>query len=123
MFAARLDWLARDPRGYAPQPYEQLAAVYRNAGRDEDARRISIAKQLARRRTLGLPCRLWNLLLDILVGYGYRTWLAGIWLLACWAVGTLVFAVAYPDHLMPARPGVPHPAFNPRSMPWTYSCL
>jgi hypothetical protein len=111
--AARQGWLGRDPRGYAPQPYEQLAAVYRNAGRDEDARRISIAKQRARRRTLGLPSRLWNLLLDTLVGYGYRTWLAGVWLLAWWAVGMLVFAVAYPDHLMLARPGVPHPAFQP----------
>jgi hypothetical protein len=111
--AARLDWLARDPRGYAPQPYEQLAAVYRNAGRDEDARRISIAKQRARRRTLSFPSRLWNLLLDILVGYGYRTWLAGIWLLAWWAVGTLVFAAAHPDHLLLARPGAPHPAFQP----------
>jgi len=106
-----------------PNPTNNSPRSTRNAGRDEDARRISIAKQRARRRTLGLPSRLWNLLLDILVGYGYRTWLAGIWLLAWWAVGTLVFAVAYPDHLMPARPGVPHPAFNPRSMPWTYSCL
>jgi hypothetical protein len=121
--AARLGWLARDPRGYAPQPYEQLVAVYRRAGRDEDARRISIAKQRARRRTLGLPSRLWNLLLDVLVGYGYRTWLAGVWLVAWWAAGTLVFAVAYPDHLMLARPGVPHQPSNLPSTPWTYSCL
>jgi hypothetical protein len=37
--AARLRWLDRDSAGYAPQPYEQLAAVYRRAGRDDDARR------------------------------------------------------------------------------------
>jgi hypothetical protein len=73
----RLDWLARNPRGYSPQPYEQLAAVYRRAGRDSDARTVAIAKQRARRRTLALPGRLWSLLLDGLVGYGYRTWLAG----------------------------------------------
>src|SRR5215211_224712 len=30
----RLDWLASGD--YSPQPYEQLAAVYRRAGRDED---------------------------------------------------------------------------------------
>jgi hypothetical protein len=77
----RLDWLARNPRGYSPQPYEQLAAVYRRAGRDNDARTVAIAKQRARRRTLALPGRLWSLLLDGLVGYGYRTWLAGVWLL------------------------------------------
>jgi hypothetical protein len=69
----RLGWLARNPRGYSPQPYEQLAAVYRRAGRDQDARTVAIAKQRARRRTLGLPGRLWSVLLDGLVGYGYRT--------------------------------------------------
>jgi hypothetical protein len=119
--AARLDWLVRDQRGYAPQPYEQLAAVYRKAGRDEDARRISIAKQRARRRTIALPSRLWKLLLDILVGYGYRTWLAGLWLLAWWAVGTLVFAVAYPDDLMLATrcatPRFPTCGLHPRCTP------
>jgi hypothetical protein len=112
LLPAWIGWCATHA-GMPPQPYEQLAAVYRKAGRDEDARRISIAKQRARRRTIALPSRLWNLLLDILVGYGYRTWLAGLWLLAWWAVGTLVFAVAYPDHLMLATPGVPHPAFQP----------
>src|SRR6266542_4217483 len=40
--AARLRWLERDPRGYSPQPYEQLAGVYRRAGRDDDARRVPI---------------------------------------------------------------------------------
>ena len=72
--------MARNPRGYSPQPYEQLAAVYRRAGRDQDARTVAIAKQRARRRTLSLPGRLWSLLLDGLVGYGYRTWVAGLWL-------------------------------------------
>jgi hypothetical protein len=51
----RLDWLRRDPNGYAPQPYEQLTAAYRRAGREEDARQVAIAKQRARRRTLPAP--------------------------------------------------------------------
>jgi hypothetical protein len=72
-----------------------------------------IAKQRARRRTLDLPGRLWSLLLDALVGYGYRSWLAGVWLLAWWLVGTLVFAAAYPRHLALAKPGVRHAAFQP----------
>jgi hypothetical protein len=109
----RLGWLARDPDGYSPQPYEQLAAVYRRAGREQDVRKIAIARQRARRRTLSPPSRLWSLLLDVLIGYGFRTWLAGVWLLGWWAVGTLVFAAAYPHHLVLATPGVPHPAFQP----------
>jgi hypothetical protein len=56
----RLDWLGRNPRGYSPQPYEQLASVYRRAGRDQDARTVALAKQRARRRTLPLPARAWR---------------------------------------------------------------
>jgi hypothetical protein len=109
----RLDWLGRNPRGYSPQPYEQLAGVYRRAGRDQDARTVAIAKQRARRRTLPLPAKAWSLLLDALVGYGYRTWQAGLWLLGFWLAGWVVFARAYPAHLTPAKPGEPQPAFQP----------
>jgi hypothetical protein len=109
----RLGWLARDRDGYSPQPYEQLAAVYRREGREQDARQVAIARQRARRRALSLPGQLWSLLLDVVIGYGYRTWLAGFWLLGWWAVGTLVFAAAYPHHLIPAAPDAPHPAFQP----------
>ena len=35
----RLEWLHRNETGYSPQIYDQLAAVYRAAGHDEDARR------------------------------------------------------------------------------------
>jgi hypothetical protein len=112
--AARLAWLERDPRGYAPQPYEQLTAVYRRAGRDEDARRVAIAKQRRHRRDRHLPGRLWGMLLDGLVGYGYRTWLGGLWLLAFLLVGWVVFARAYPAHMTPAnQPGVSLPHFQP----------
>jgi hypothetical protein len=109
----RLRWLAHDRDGYSPQLYEQLAAVYRREGREQDARQVAIARQRARRRGLPLPGRLWSLLLDVVIGYGYRTWLAGFWLLGWWAVGTLVFAAAYPHHLIPAAPNAPHPAFQP----------
>lgn len=109
----RLDWLGRNPRGYSPQPYEQLAAVYRRAGRDQDARTVAIAKQRARRRTLPLPARAWSLLLDGLIGYGYRTWQAGLWLVGFWLAGWMVFARAYPGSLTPAKPGEPQPAFKP----------
>ncbi len=112
--AARLRWLERDPRGYSPQPYEQLAGVYRRAGRDDDARRVAIAKQRRRRKDQHLVGKAWGLLLDGLVGYGYRTWQAGLWLLGFLLVGWLVFARAYPQHMTPTtRPGEPLPAFQP----------
>jgi hypothetical protein len=109
----RLGWLARNADGYSPQPYEQLATVYRRAGRDQDARTVAIAKQRARRRTLGLAGRLWSLLLDGLVGYGYRTWLAGVWLAGFWLVGWAVFDRAHAHHgLVLAKPGEAHPGFQ-----------
>jgi hypothetical protein len=116
--AARLRWLDRDPAGYAPQPYEQLAAVYRRVGRDDDARKVAIAKQRRRRKTLNWPGKLWNGLLRWTVGYGYRTWQAGVWLLGLLAVGATVFAWAYPGEMALAKkPGDPLPAFQP----WIYS--
>ncbi|MFY1623713.1 hypothetical protein ACN268_10945 [Micromonospora sp. WMMD735] len=102
----RLDWLRRSPDGYAPQPYEQLAAQYRHNGQDQEARRVLLEKQRQRRAALNFPARILGYLLDGVVGYGYRTWLAGMWLVAFWAIGTLTFTVqpstprsgATPDH-------------------------
>jgi hypothetical protein len=120
----RLDWLTRDPDGYSPQPYEQLAAAYRRAGREHDARTIAIAKQRARRHTftkqrglrrlLAWPGSVWSLLLDVLVGYGYRTWLAGVWLFGLMLIGSVVFARAYPGQMTSTgKPGDPQPTFQP----------
>ncbi|MDH2424630.1 hypothetical protein [Sphaerisporangium sp. TRM90804] len=89
---ARLTWLGLHQDGYTPQIYDQLSAVYRRAGREEDARKVAIAKLWHRRRVLNPGGRLVNWLLYLTVGYGYRTWLAGVWLAALTAVGTWVFA-------------------------------
>jgi hypothetical protein len=37
---SRLPWLSRDPAGYRPQPYEQLATLYRQPGHDAYARTV-----------------------------------------------------------------------------------
>ncbi|MDX2827437.1 oxidoreductase, partial [Streptomyces ipomoeae] len=97
----RMEWIRRSP-GYNPQPYEQLASWYRKAGHDDDARRVLLAKQRHRRRTLSPAARVWGHLLDVTVGYGYRPWLAGVWLLALTLLGTLVFRAHSP---MPVKPG------------------
>ncbi|GAA2111799.1 oxidoreductase [Streptomyces synnematoformans] len=104
----RLDWVRRGA-GYAPQPYEQLAGWYRQIGHVDDARRVLLAKQRARRRTLHPAGRAWSLLLDGTVGFGYRPWLAGLWLAALTLLGSLVFA-AGDSRRVRAGEG---PAFDP----------
>ncbi|MEV5816056.1 oxidoreductase [Streptomyces mutabilis] len=94
--ARRVAWIRRGP-GYNPQPYEQLASWYRKAGHDDDARRVLLAKQRHRRRTLPPAARGWGYLLDLTVGYGYRPWLAGVWLLALTLLGTLSFGAHSPS--------------------------
>ncbi|MGC4805483.1 hypothetical protein [Micromonospora sp. DT233] len=89
--AQRLDMVRRGMQGYLPQPYEQLATVYRSAGQEQEARRVAMAKERARRSRLGLPGRAWGVVLQATVGYGYRTWLAGLWLLGLTVVGAVAF--------------------------------
>ncbi|NBE54099.1 oxidoreductase [Streptomyces boluensis] len=107
--ARRLAWIRRNP-GYAPQPYEQLAAWYRQIGHDSDARRVLLAKQRHRRRALPPAGRVWGHLLDVTVGYGYRPWLAGMWLLTLALLGTWVFATHDPTPVK-AGEGAPFQPF------------
>jgi hypothetical protein len=90
----RLRWLPRDAR-YEPQPYDQLAAAYRSAGHDADARVVGIEKERQRARTLPPPARIWSRFLDVTVGHGYRLWQAGVWLLVLLALGSLAFGLAF----------------------------
>jgi len=99
----------RDPDGYRPQPYAQLAATYQSIGHDDDARGVLLAKQRHRRATLRPLGRAWGWLLDVTVGYGYRPWLAGLWLTALTLLGTAVFGAAHPK---PVKPGEGAP-FSP----------
>ncbi|WP_089006664.1 hypothetical protein [Micromonospora viridifaciens] len=101
----RITWLRRDPAGFHPQPYEQLAAYYRSIGHDRDARRVLLAKQRTRRRSTPgtwrtprylrhlrpLLAAVWRIpgwLIDALSGYGYVPWRAFCWLIAAVITGT-----------------------------------
>lgn len=88
----RLAWLDRNGHGYRPQPYEQLAAFYRRMGHDDQSRRVLLMKQRRRRATQNPAGKLWGYVLDFSVGYGYRPWLAFIWLTSLVAIGSIVFA-------------------------------
>ncbi|MCN9240562.1 hypothetical protein NGF19_07095 [Streptomyces sp. RY43-2] len=107
--AYRLAWIRRNP-GHAPQPYEQLATCYRQSGHDDAARRVLLEKQRHRRRTLHPARRAWGCLLDATVGYGYRPWLAGLWLAALSLLGTLAFSLSSPVRTKPGE-GDPFNAF------------
>ena len=73
--STRLQWLKLRPPGYYPQPFDQLAAVYRRNGQDHEARAVLIEKRRARRETLkGWPRKLWDILLDRSVLYGWQPW-------------------------------------------------
>ena len=92
----RIDWLQRqyddkaekNEKQFRPQPYEQLTAVLRKSGQDEDARKILIAKNKDRARLTELTTwseKLWYRVLGPRIGYGYRP-LNALW-------GVLVFVV------------------------------
>ncbi|TDE26291.1 hypothetical protein E1295_44575 [Nonomuraea mesophila] len=126
--ARRIEWVTRDPEGFRPQPYEQLAAWYISDGNEALARRAQLAKLRARRQTQGLGGRIWGRLLDVAVGYGYRPWLAGMWFTLLLAAGTVVFALNPPRALKPDESPdfnsfaysfdllLPIPAFGQREM-------
>jgi hypothetical protein len=87
----RLQWLTAATPEYAPEPYEQLALMYRNIGDDTNARAVLLAKQRRRRETLPLPGKMWGYLQDWTVAYGYRPAQAALWMLVVWAAGAVIF--------------------------------
>jgi hypothetical protein len=113
----RLPWL-RSQTKFHPQPYEQLARVMRESGNERDAQRILFAKhqELRRIRPLGLGW-LAKFILEIIVGYGYRTWLAAFWLLGLlllgWGVANLASRSKVIVRSQSLATEVAYPEFHP----------
>ncbi|MFD3698750.1 membrane-associated oxidoreductase [Streptomyces sp. NPDC058646] len=105
----RLPALEREESGYLPYAYEQLAASYRTAGDEAGARTVLLAKLRRHRRTLPRHARLWGLLQDTTVGYGFRPLRAAGWLLALLLTGS----IAYGTHPPRALKAGEAPDFNP----------
>jgi hypothetical protein len=95
----RLSWLARDPGGHQPQPYEQLAAHYTAIGQPGQARNVMYARERIQRQGKRPVSKTWSLLQDITVGYGYRPRRALGWLALLLTAGSIVFSVAPPPVL------------------------
>jgi hypothetical protein len=89
----RLRWLRKALPSYDPDPYDQLAASYRDSGHDDRADVVLLAKQRHRHAVHGPAGRIWGLLQEWTVGYGYRPWRAVVWLAAAWFLGSLWFEV------------------------------
>ena len=105
---SRLDWLARQtPRRWGedfwPQPYEQLAAVFREMGHGEDASAVLVIKERLQRRARRARTEnpLWRAvlfvadgILGITLGYGRRPLFALVWLVFFWLTGVVIFSYA-----------------------------
>ena len=101
----RLAWLAPGTAGHQLQPYEELAALYTRTGQLSEARRVLYAKERHLRAAKTPLGRIWSVLQDVTIGYGYRPWRAALWLVLLLAAGTAVFARhPYP----PGASGAPH---------------
>ncbi|MGY6247235.1 hypothetical protein ACXIUS_06720 [Bosea thiooxidans] len=105
---SRLDWLARQTparwgEDFWPQPYEQLAGVFREMGHGEDASSVLVIKERLQRRARRARTEspVWRALLfvadgilGITLGYGRRPLFALVWLVFFWLAGVGVFAYA-----------------------------
>jgi hypothetical protein len=93
---------SKSAEDFTTQPYEQLAAVYRHAGQDSQAREVAIARR-ADLRTYGdlnWYRRFGNWFLDITIKYGYQTWRAGVALAGLFAIFVWLSFLAQQNHLI-----------------------
>lgn len=104
--AKRLKWLTKSS-GYREQPYEQLAAYYRQLGNDGQMRIVLLTKQRQHRRKQPWWMRWWGWIQDGLVGYGYAPGRALTWLAVAFMIGCIYFSKNHPP---PADRGA-HPSF------------
>ncbi len=104
---SRLRWLRLQPSGFRPQPYGHLAKVMREHGADVGAVDVMMAKEDARRNqgALGWGARLWSLVLDATIGYGYRPIRALWWIFFFVALGSVLFGLGYRERaITPTEP-------------------
>jgi hypothetical protein len=91
----RREWLQLQSR-FNPQTYEQAIKALRQIGRDQDARKLGLAKKRDQRVSAGLSrsMRVWNKFLDLTVGHGYQIGRALIWAGVLVMMGIAFFQLA-----------------------------
>jgi hypothetical protein len=96
--ASLRSWLAllgeHTPR-YTSQPYQHLAAAYRAAGHDRDARTVLMAQRRDQIQRAGLAAseRAWGRFTGVILGYGYQPWRALLLLFATLAAAVTLSIV------------------------------
>jgi uncharacterized protein YjbI with pentapeptide repeats len=87
---------------YLAQPYTQLMSVFRQEGRDDDARQVGYERERRRSGQLHLRGRMWNWFLRWTVGYGFRPLRALVILGMLMMVGSLAFSSFHEQGDLPA---------------------
>jgi hypothetical protein len=128
----RLSWIdsqyhGDNPAAFATQPYEQLAAVYRQAGQDSQARKVAIARRADLRKygKLNPYRKAGNWLLDKTIKYGYQSWRAGVMLAFLFAIFWGLTILAEQHHLIAWSGDVSGLPFEPSTSKCTsaYPCF
>jgi hypothetical protein len=103
----RLEWIRSQYEGVKPaalatQPYEQLAAMYRQAGQDTEARVVAIARRRDLRKygNLNWYRKFGNWFLDETIRYGYQTWRAAAGLAAVFVVFLVLSVFGQHQHVI-----------------------
>jgi hypothetical protein len=107
--------------GYVPQPYEQLAAVYRSEGDEVEARAVALAKQGRRTRAMPRWRRPGRALLWATIGYGYRPGQALIWVALLLAAGHFVFTDMHDNQSLKPRYDSTSSTPQPEFASWLYT--
>ncbi|HET9170563.1 MAG TPA: hypothetical protein VFN97_14070 [Actinospica sp.] len=96
----RLKLLRRMP-GYAAQPYEFMAAYYRELGHEEAARQILIEKERVRHRDFQPLSRFGSVISSTLLGYGYLPRRAAYIAVAVQTAASVFYAYDVPTAIHP----------------------
>jgi hypothetical protein len=112
---------------FATQPYEQLAAVYRQAGQDAEARKVAIARRADLRKygKLNRYRRFGNWFLDWSIKYGYQTWRAAMGLATLFVVFLALSILAQHQHVIVPIGGIDglHPVPSVTQCMSNYPCF
>ncbi len=90
----RLHWINLQPESYfSPQSYDQLIHAYRNMGLTLEGKKVSIQKQRDLRSSgqLNSLSKLWNIILDFTIGYGYGPWRVFVFIIITILLGEGIF--------------------------------
>ena len=116
---SRLKWLDLQQPGYHPQPFMELARALKQSGRFDSSTNTLIAQRVALREKghLSFPSKMWNLMLEDTIGYGYRPMRALWWIAGFVLYGTLLFEWGYRKGVMTPTEGDAFEAFSKSGTP------